>query len=480
MALSVRPSLRDSQMRSSSSDFGSIAITVRPLSAQPRFLRRKVVPEIPAIFKDKQLAAVLRLTRKVTPDTPLASEQKRLVAAVAAKKAARCESKRLGRGEQPPDAHLLRPEPFYSQTVTPLMRAIMELTLITVRPPDPKPPQSERIGPPWGSPCGGRLPSSPQMSKPPLSSASKPPSSPPSKGPPSSPSPSSKLCSSPSSPSKSPSSKWSSVPLSPSARLSSSRTDSMSAAGGSTLLTPSIARPALQYRVTTADDDEAEADERRRRVYALNEVMRKQHRAQWQAYQKRRGVQMGVLERCLANGAMTIARRALTRLAERCERVREDEVCLAEYEAQREARTLTNCVSCVEPSPEDEEMIRAMAVDESTGPARIRFCPWHSTVAGCPRLSSCPLSHSKLPVECATWRYRYWALEGYDGWIGEACNVERLTLEQLAHHAKRAPSARKDTSSSMPPAPAPSSPQGSRRGGRPTVQAQHEESELLL
>ena len=80
--------------------------------------------------------------------------------------------------------------------------------------------------------------------------------------------------------------------------------------------------------------------------------MRKQHRAQWQAYQKRRGVQMGVLERCLANGAMTIARRALTRLAERCERVREDEVRLAEYEAQREARTLTNCVSCVEPSPE--------------------------------------------------------------------------------------------------------------------------------
>ena len=180
----VRPSLRDSQgmcrMRSSSSDFGSIAITVRPLSAQPRFLRRKVAPEIPAIFKDKQLAAVLRLTRKVTPDTPLASEQKRLVAAVAAKKAARCESKRHGRGEQPPDAHLLRPEPFYSQTVTPLMRAIMELTLITVRPPDPKPPQSERIGPPWGSPCGGRLPSSPQMSKPPLSSASKLPSSPPS------------------------------------------------------------------------------------------------------------------------------------------------------------------------------------------------------------------------------------------------------------------------------------------------------------
>ena len=73
-------------------------------------------------------------------------------------------------------------------------------------------------------------------------------------------------------------------------------------------------------------------------------------------------------------------------------------------------------------SAADEAMVRAMPVDRSRGPQMTRYCPWFSTAAGCERLSSCPLSHSPLPRELVTYKYRAWALETSDGWIGETVN----------------------------------------------------------
>ena len=80
----------------------------------------------------------------------------------------------------------------------------------------------------------------------------------------------------------------------------------------------------------------------------------------------------------------------------------------------------------------DEEMLRAMPVDPKGGPQLTRYCPWASTGAGCPRLSSCPLSHRPLPPELVTNKFRVWAPEGpREGWIGEAFNAPFARVHAL-------------------------------------------------
>ena len=81
----------------------------------------------------------------------------------------------------------------------------------------------------------------------------------------------------------------------------------------------------------------------------------------------------------------------------------------------------------------NEAMVQEMPIDTSCGSggtSRTRFCPWHATVAGCP-LSHCPLSHNALPSALATWKFRLWALEAHNGWIGEPCNEAAGALLEL-------------------------------------------------
>jgi len=104
----------------------------------------------------------------------------------------------------------------------------------------------------------------------------------------------------------------------------------------------------------------------------------------------------------------------------------------ATLEQRREAQSLRHCIEVMSASPDDAAVVREMPVDGSCGPARIRHCPWQHTAAGCPRLSSCPLSHKPLPPDWQpTWKYRLWALENHEGWTGEASNRKFARVHAL-------------------------------------------------
>ena len=170
---------------------------------------------------------------------------------------------------------------------------------------------------------------------------------------------------------------------------------------------------------------EAELDAsatRRAQIYALNNLLRERSTSEWKAYQKIRRRRMVALECCLDHLVPRLEGVGLKRWAERCVWVQEDERQEAVLRVARSEATLSHCISITATSEDDEMIIRAMPVDELCGPQRTRHCPWYSTAAGCPRLSSCPLSHRVLPRELVTWNYRRWALEMHDGWCGEPVN----------------------------------------------------------
>jgi len=171
---------------------------------------------------------------------------------------------------------------------------------------------------------------------------------------------------------------------------------------------------------------------RRAQIYAINKLMARRAQAAWEAYRSTRGRQMAALDRCCASGATTVAVRGLRRWAERASWKRQHNEYRATLEQRREAQSLRHCIEVMSASPDDAAVVREMPVDGSCGPARIRHCPWQHTAAGCPRLSSCPLSHKPLPPDWQpTWKYRLWALENHEGWTGEASNRKFARVHAL-------------------------------------------------
>lgn len=197
------------------------------------------------------------------------------------------------------------------------------------------------------------------------------------------------------------------------------------------------ASAAASYRVGTPElDDEETADLRRRRIYALNELLSRRHEAQWHAYRGRRMKQMAALSKCALSGSSNVSRWGLRRFAECCARLRADEerdVAEAQRrkeEAQRrEAEALKSCAARARRQEDDddavlaaEEMLLAMPLDPESEGGKVRYCPWHSTVDGCP-LGACPFSHARLPIHLVTYKYRLWAFEvSQYGWVGEPIN----------------------------------------------------------
>ena len=190
------------------------------------------------------------------------------------------------------------------------------------------------------------------------------------------------------------------------------------------------------FRVGSPGDDEETADLRRRRIYALNQLLSRQHQAQWQAYRRRRSRQMAALSRCADSGSVTVSRWGLRRFAECCARLREDERRQAEEaqrwleeEQRREAEKLARCAARARKRQDDdaalqanEEMLLAMPCDPECAGGKTKYCPWFSTVDGCP-LGACPLSHAQLPIRLVTYKYRLWAMEVSEcGWVGEPMN----------------------------------------------------------
>ena len=174
------------------------------------------------------------------------------------------------------------------------------------------------------------------------------------------------------------------------------------------------------FRVAKSDDDGDEVDLRRRRIYALNAVLQERQRSEWIRYRGNKRGQMAALEACLAAGANTASRRGLAQLSQRVAVAMDDERQHAQQQAIDEGNTLEYCIACIVPCTEDDkELVRAMPVDSESGAARSRYCPWASTADGCPRLSSCPLSHRPLPERLVTFKFRCWALEKHNGWTGE-------------------------------------------------------------
>lgn len=195
----------------------------------------------------------------------------------------------------------------------------------------------------------------------------------------------------------------------------------------------SSTEPMFRVGYAEADSDD-DADARRRRIYALNAVMYKQHHAAWLRYSGLRSRQINALEKCFEDGATPLARWGLRRFAERCTWMRIDEGVQAERQLkrlaelrQREAESLAKLAQCRAADEKvlraDEEMVQAMPEDPISAVYRAdltpaRFCPWYSTSNGCP-LHRCPLSHNPLPTELVTYKYRAWALEAHNGWSGE-------------------------------------------------------------
>ena len=191
------------------------------------------------------------------------------------------------------------------------------------------------------------------------------------------------------------------------------------------------------YRVGTPElDGEETADLRRRRIYALNELLCKQHESQWNAYRRRRMQQMAALSKCALAGSTNVSRWGLRRLAECCARLRADEEqTAAEAQRQRdeaerrEAEMLRAYAARAKRQEDDdaavlanEEMLLLMPFDPESAGGSVRYCPWHSTVDGCP-LGACPFSHTPLPIQHVTYKYRLWAFEvSQYGWVGEPIN----------------------------------------------------------
>ena len=199
----------------------------------------------------------------------------------------------------------------------------------------------------------------------------------------------------------------------------------------------------IVYRVGNADvDNEVEADLRRRRIYAINQMLYERQLDHWLAYRLTRRKQMKALEKCLSTAAdnlqSALARRGLRRFAERCSLIkgefdgvqawgrqaaarRADFLARREeLRAEREAEDFSRRLALPGAKAElDEPMLSAMPVDPASGPAMRRFCPWHSTKEGCQWRSRCPLSHNYLPASKVTWTYRRWAMKSHSGWIEE-------------------------------------------------------------
>ncbi len=170
---------------------------------------------------------------------------------------------------------------------------------------------------------------------------------------------------------------------------------------------------------------------RRAQIYAINSLCRQRSVAEWQAYQQKRRRQMAALEMCFEHARPMWESVGLRRWAERCRWVQEHERHQVALAAERAQSTLAYCITITATSDDDAAMLHAMPVDECCGRQQTRYCPWYSTAAGCPRLSSCPLSHNELPQEQVTWAYRRWALEAHDGWIGEPMNKKYARIHAL-------------------------------------------------
>jgi len=187
-------------------------------------------------------------------------------------------------------------------------------------------------------------------------------------------------------------------------------------------------QPKLELQAVSQDAPTATAidcDEkavRRAQIYALNSLLRQHHQAEWVAYKGKRQRQMSLVERCLQDGARVVALRGLRRWAERCTWIEEHQLQQVQEDARCQDQALAHCIAITTSNREDEDMVRSMPIDPFCGPQMTRFCPWHSTAAGCPRLSSCPLSHNQLPREAVSYKFRAWALFAHDGWLGESQN----------------------------------------------------------
>ena len=195
------------------------------------------------------------------------------------------------------------------------------------------------------------------------------------------------------------------------------------------------------FRVGWSEDSDEDADARRRRIYALNDVMRTQHAAMWVRYQRVRSRQMAALSKCILDGAVPRARWGLHRFAERCAWVQEDEdrsrarkAALIAAARKREAETLAKLAAQAADDERmlrsNEEMVQAMPEDPMSCAHRadltnVRYCPWYNTVDGC-KLHRCPLSHCLLPEELVTFKFRAWAFEANNGWCGERQTVGEL------------------------------------------------------
>ena len=181
------------------------------------------------------------------------------------------------------------------------------------------------------------------------------------------------------------------------------------------------------FRVALADDDDAETQLRRSRIYELNKFMAARSNALWIAYRKRRMQQMLHLDRCIDTMAVMKMRWALSHFADRCDALRRDQ---ERDEARREAearaiafaRTLCKAANL----PGDESMLKAMPLDPDSENASKRFCPWAATVEGCPLMESagnCPLSHNPIPAAHATWAFRCWAQQKHGGWVNQRAKI---------------------------------------------------------
>ena len=174
-----------------------------------------------------------------------------------------------------------------------------------------------------------------------------------------------------------------------------------------------------EYRVAMPCDDMQEADQRRQRIYALNNVMSTRGRQAWMTYLASRRRQMRLLECCLDVAGQRLLLWAFQRFLERCKLVQQDEEA---KEAEARAASFARCLCQAAGLPQDEPMLKAMPLDTTSSEDVRRFCPWNQTRHGCPLLSTagaCPLSHNLLPGGHVTWAFRRWAQEKHGGWIGQ-------------------------------------------------------------
>eukprot|EP00665_Eupelagonemidae_sp_cell47_P001253 gene1253-45_t len=155
------------------------------------------------------------------------------------------------------------------------------------------------------------------------------------------------------------------------------------------------------------DNRDEAAAEARGQIYALNRLLSAQSEALWVAYRESMRRRLVALSCCLEHGERVIVRRGLRQLRMCIDTVGTD----AQW---REHEGVSDFARRARLAPVDEAMLRAMPIDATSG---VRFCPWASTADGCP-WPDCPWSHA--PLLAPTWKYRYWALERHNGWVGES------------------------------------------------------------